>query len=359
MDHDHVLTDVRDRFEMVLEALESDPDLVFNRAVRGKLILGSLGDIEVGVRQLIRAHPVEFEDVTLEGGDVVRVPTIEETLRIKAYLTVKRNQVRDYLDVAALADAMSPLRAAQTLSRIDDYYADQSVDGEPVRSQLTRQLGNPRPQDTHTISNLSSYKGLVPRWHRWSDVVDVCREIASHLINEEPHQNQESPKMSLAFRNIDVDPASSVEQWGFEGLLAAVDRGEASDWWRISEAVRRDPWGPVARLLEGEVFAAAEDSGVVGALRGVIVLHRARAERAERDEVADQLRTLLDHSGLTQGEFASRMGTSRSRLSTYLSGKVVPSAALVVRARRVAGQGQTLDPLSQGSRGSRGMSKTR
>ena len=189
MDHDHVLADLRDRFEMVLEALESDPDFVFNRAVPGKLILGSLGDIEVGVRQLIRAHPVEFEDVTLGGGDVVRVPTIEETLRIKAYLTVKRNQVRDYLDVAALADAMSPLRAAQTLSRIDDYYADQSVDGEPVRSQLTRQLGKPRPQDTHTITNLSSYKGLVPRWHSWSDVTDVCREIASHLINEEPHPN--------------------------------------------------------------------------------------------------------------------------------------------------------------------------
>ena len=29
-------------------------------------------------------------------------------------------------------------------------------------------------------------------------------------------------------------------------------------------------------------------------------------------------------------------GTSRSRLSTYMSGKVVPSAALMVRMRRVA-----------------------
>jgi hypothetical protein len=33
---------------------------------------------------------------------------------------------------------------------------------------------------------------------------------------------------------------------------------------------------------------------------------------------------------------AERIGTSRSRLSTYMSGKVVPSATLIVRMRRVA-----------------------
>lgn len=45
---------------------------------------------------------------------------------------------------------------------------------------------------------------------------------------------------------------------------------------------------------------------------------------------------LLARSGLRRTEFASRLGTSRSRLSTYLSGTVVPSAALMVRAQRVA-----------------------
>jgi transcriptional regulator with XRE-family HTH domain len=35
-------------------------------------------------------------------------------------------------------------------------------------------------------------------------------------------------------------------------------------------------------------------------------------------------------------DFAERTGTSRSRLSTYMSGKVMPSAALMVRMRRVA-----------------------
>lgn len=141
--------------------------------------------------------------------------------------------------------------------------------------------------------------------------------------------------MTLVFRNIDVNPEVPVEEWGFEGLLAAVDRGEAGDWRRIAEAVRRDPWGPVARTLEDEVFGAAEDSGVVGALRGMIALQRARAVERERDAVRGELQSLVAASGLSQGEFATRLGTSRTRLNTYLSGRVVPSATLMVRARNV------------------------
>ena len=43
-DHDHVVADLGKRFDIVLEALESDPDWVLNRATPGKIILGSLGD---------------------------------------------------------------------------------------------------------------------------------------------------------------------------------------------------------------------------------------------------------------------------------------------------------------------------
>lgn len=146
--------------------------------------------------------------------------------------------------------------------------------------------------------------------------------------------------MALAFRNIDVDPSAPVEEWGFEGLLAAVDRGEAGDWRRIAQAVRRNPWGPVARLLEREVFDAAADSGVVGALRGMIALQRSRAEQAERNEVKSEFRALVQASGLPQGAFAERLGTSRTRLNTYLTGKVVPSATMLVRARRVCATAQ-------------------
>jgi transcriptional regulator with XRE-family HTH domain len=41
---------------------------------------------------------------------------------------------------------------------------------------------------------------------------------------------------------------------------------------------------------------------------------------------------------LFRAEFASQIGTSTSRLSTYATGKVTPSAALMLRMSRVAGE---------------------
>jgi transcriptional regulator with XRE-family HTH domain len=44
----------------------------------------------------------------------------------------------------------------------------------------------------------------------------------------------------------------------------------------------------------------------------------------------------VKRSGLSRAAFASRIGTSASRLSTYSSGKVIPSATLLLRIRRLA-----------------------
>jgi hypothetical protein len=50
------------------------------RLAAGKLILGELGGIETGVRQMVRRRPLEVEEVPL-GNRVLRVPTLEEILR--------------------------------------------------------------------------------------------------------------------------------------------------------------------------------------------------------------------------------------------------------------------------------------
>ena len=78
--HDHVLADLRERFDIVLEALESEGEWVTNRVVPGKVILGQLGDIEAGVRQMIRTRPLETTHVMLPSGGVLTVPTAEEAL---------------------------------------------------------------------------------------------------------------------------------------------------------------------------------------------------------------------------------------------------------------------------------------
>jgi hypothetical protein len=182
-DHDHVLADLRSRFDTVLEAIEATDGWVTNRVTPGKIILGELGDIESGVRQLIRNRPLEVTEVKLPSGQVLRVPSPEETLRIKGYLIVRRNQVRDYLDVAALSDRYGVSHSADVLAHIDAYYSDQhGPAGEGVATQLARQLADPRPKDYRTIDQLGRYKGLEARWTDWKNVTGVCRALSVEMV---------------------------------------------------------------------------------------------------------------------------------------------------------------------------------
>ena len=64
---------------------------------------------------------------------------------------------------------------------------------------------------------------------------------------------------------------------------------------------------------------------------------RRRAAAAEREAVAVEVRQLFERSSLSKTAIAAHIGTSASRLSTYASGKLTPSAGFLVRKRRVAG----------------------
>src|SRR5262245_28043312 len=92
MDADHVLDDLRVRFDDVLARLESVAGWETERVQRPVLILGQLDGILTGIRQLRRTRPLET--TTLEG---LRVPTLAEMARIKAWLLATRDTVRDYL----------------------------------------------------------------------------------------------------------------------------------------------------------------------------------------------------------------------------------------------------------------------
>ena len=181
-DHDHVVADLADRFEMVLDAVEGDEGWATNRITPGKVILGNLDGIEAGVRQMIRTEPLEATTLALPSGSEVTVPTVDETLRIKAFLVVRRNQTRDHLDLAALADRVGVERAAEVLGGIDAYYADQNQSGDGIASQLVRQLSDPRPADASVTRELGSYRRLRPRWTDWSEVKDVLGVVAARMV---------------------------------------------------------------------------------------------------------------------------------------------------------------------------------
>jgi hypothetical protein len=103
-------------------------------------------------------------------------------LRIKAWLVLVRNAMRDYLDVVALADRLGD-KAAPVLVTLDDYYADQvGAGGARLATQLARQLAEPRPYDLSAI-DLEHYRRLEPRWRDWDRVAQAARALATQVVS--------------------------------------------------------------------------------------------------------------------------------------------------------------------------------
>lgn len=138
--------------------------------------------------------------------------------------------------------------------------------------------------------------------------------------------------MTLSFRNVEGEPSDPVSSWPYEALVTAIERGTVTDWARISAEIAREPWGEVARQVE-EYLEYADPYGVGPLLRRAVDRARSCSAERERSDVADEVATLVSQSGLSREQFARRIGTSRPRLSTYISGAVTPSAALLVRMR--------------------------
>jgi hypothetical protein len=178
-DADHVLTDLRARFDEVLAQLESVAGWKTARVQRPVQILGSLDGIETGIRQLIRDEPLETAVVDYHGARIT-VPTEGEILRIKGVLILKRNATRDYLDFVALADHMGDDAAAKALRHFDRLYEQPS--GESALQQLQVQLANALPYDLEE-TELSEYKSLDPRWHDWQTVKAACAHIATVIFD--------------------------------------------------------------------------------------------------------------------------------------------------------------------------------
>lgn len=169
-DADHVVADLRQRFDQVLADLEAVAGWKTARVRRPVQILGSLDGIETGVRQLIREEPLETRQIEYQG-QTITLPTEAEMLRIKAVLILRRNATRDYLDFVALAEHMGDEAVIEALRPFDRLYPQPNE--ESALQQLQIQLANPLPYDLEGL-DLSEYKNLDPRWHDWAAVKAAC-----------------------------------------------------------------------------------------------------------------------------------------------------------------------------------------
>lgn len=141
--------------------------------------------------------------------------------------------------------------------------------------------------------------------------------------------------MSVVFRNVDASPNDDVRTWPYEALVTVIDRGLVDDWRPIFVEIRRSPWGKVARRVE-KYLSYREPDGVSTLFAVAIERARFDIEDADRGAVAARVREAVARSAATNAEFAQLVGTSASRLSTYMSGKVTPSAAMLLRIERSA-----------------------
>ncbi len=182
LDGDHVLEDLRSRFDEVLAALEAAAGWQTDRIQRPVLILGQLDGILTGIRQLRRTRPLETEQV---GG--LRVPTLAEMARIKAWLLATRHTFGDYLDLVVLLERLGESGASAALTGFDELYKQP---GEVSSlAEVGERLAGAAPKDLSSI-DLRSYRGLQPPWNDWGHVAARGRYwgqvIARIVLGERP-----------------------------------------------------------------------------------------------------------------------------------------------------------------------------
>jgi hypothetical protein len=133
----------------------------------------SLDGVMTGIRQLRRTRALETEVV-----DGLRVPTLAEMARVKAWLLATRHTVRDYLDTVVLLERLGAANVNAAFASFDEIYAQES--GASPLVEVVERLGVADPSD-RTDVDLATYKGLVAPWNDWSHLADRGRSWARLL----------------------------------------------------------------------------------------------------------------------------------------------------------------------------------
>lgn len=174
LDADYVLPHLKERFEEILKKVEQESGWSTKKIEPPVLILGHFQGVRTGIRQLIRSKPLE---TTVVKG--LCIPTIEEMLRIKAYLIVRRNTTRDFIDFVALMDHMGMERSLRALDTLDDLYPQES--GTSVCQQLALQLAEPKPWDL-SQTDVSHYKSLHAPYNEWKEILRRATAASQKII---------------------------------------------------------------------------------------------------------------------------------------------------------------------------------
>jgi RND superfamily putative drug exporter len=149
----------RGRLSVALEALETEA--------------------EAARAPMERLSPMETTNVQLPTGDRLQIPTGAETLRLKSYLIMCRNTIRDFAEFAELVDSMETQTAAVVLAGMDRYYCGERSRKQWVATQLVRRLADPQPSDEHD-TRMSGPEAEAD----WAKVRERCLSVAVAMLEE-------------------------------------------------------------------------------------------------------------------------------------------------------------------------------
>lgn len=228
-----------------------------------------------------------------------------------------------------------------------------------VRANLVSMAGAPTATDYRVLHDLVLAHGSVKiaRIHR--DVVAEIDDRAGALGTRALTALADSGRVRAllvadpAHRRRAVELAETAFRQGCMLVLAGLDpdrpgaRARAAapppaipigfdlgHWREVLAPLAAAPWSPYGDRLVKRAAAVGADA--VRIVAGCRALCQEAESRRERLAIAGEIRRLVAETGLSQREFAPYVGTSASRLSTYATGRVVPSAAMMLRIQHVA-----------------------
>jgi len=101
----------------------------------------------------------------------IRREILDEVLCMKAFLAYNRGATRDFLDFAALSECASEPAVLDSLLKLDKRYAE--VQTSSVALGVAKALSAAAPFDLNE-AELTQYKGLVKKWHKWEATRSIC-----------------------------------------------------------------------------------------------------------------------------------------------------------------------------------------
>lgn len=290
------------------------------------------------LREAFARHPVPaqagaaLQGILLGVLDRAADVTPEHASMWTEFLALLEQNRADPRSVARCA-VLANLVAVVALDEPSDYAAT---------AELASALGARRLARLQHRAGVALEKDPALRWSTAAVRLLLDQHLPARLAAS-PHTAAEARQVAercalvartLVLEGLDPD-RSTTPLATLQDLHDLADHGSLQDWRDHLGMVAASPWGPYA----DRVLALAGDSDrpdVLPAVEASIELCREWCRDRERDQVAREIRHLVALSGVSQREFAGRIGTSPSRLSTYVRGTVTPSAAMLLRIQRVS-----------------------